>query len=234
MRPFFLLTVSAAALSLGAGLLARQRSRRAAPGRLDAVQAEGFEPTAREVTRNVLKYFVMPVWLAAGVSDWRLHRATRIEQTTGLKESLMHLLMMAEAGAPIAAGMLLEIDPLILSAIIASFFLHEATAMWDVSYAVTAREVSPLEQHVHSFLEMTPLLAVTLITAMHWPQLKALAGLRVEPPRRLRWKEAPLSRAYLGGAFAGMTALEILPYVEEAVRCWRAHPGRLAPPAAGG
>lgn len=235
MRSYFLVTISAAALAVGAGLLARRRSRLAAPyGYVSQpYSSEGFEGQAREVTRAALKYFVVPIWLAAGAADWMCHSASDIQHTTGLKESIIHLLMMAEAAAPILAALLLEIDPLILSGMIAVFFLHEATAMWDVSYAVTAREVSPVEQHVHSFLEMTPLLAVTVISLLHWPQLEALAGRRVESYRRLlQWKKDPINPGYIVGALAAMGTVEFLPYIEEAVRDWRAYPGRLQPPNA--
>jgi hypothetical protein len=227
-RLYFYVTVSAAALSLGAGLLARYRSRRAArEGGLSPEEA-GLDEPSRKALRLTLQYFVVPVWLAAGVADWWFHRASDIENTTGLKESVIHLLLMLEAGGPIMAALLLEVDPLILSAMIALFFLHEATAMWDVSYAVTAREVSPGEQHAHSFLELTPLLAVVLISLLHLPQLKALAGLRLEPPKKLRLKKNPLPKGYIGAALSATLVLEILPYVEEAVRDWRAHPGRFA------
>jgi hypothetical protein len=233
MRAFFLLTVSAAALSIGAGVASRHRSRKAeAEGRLSPPEP-GFEPRAEQITRWGLQYFVVPIWLAAGLADWGFHRASRIEDTAGLKESILHLLMMLETGAPVLAALLLEIDPPILSLMFAAFFLHEATAMWDVSYAVRRRNVSPLEQHAHSFLELTPLLALTLVSLMHWPQLKALAGLRTEAVKPFRLKRKPLSKAYVGGALGAMTLFEALPYAEEAVRDWLAHPRRLTPRARG-
>lgn len=222
-------------MSVGAGLLARRRSKLATPNGYVSTpySSEGFEGHARDVTRAALKYFVVPVWLGAGAADWMCHSASDIQHTTGLKESIIHLLMMAEAAAPILAALLLEVDPLILSAMIAVFFLHEATAMWDVSYAITARDVSPVEQHVHSFLEMVPLLAVTVISLLHWPQLQALLGRRVEPYRKLlQWKKDPVSPGYIAAALGAMGAFEFLPYIEEAVRDWRTYPGRLQPPKA--
>src|SRR3569832_2113207 len=60
---------------------------------------------------------------------------------------------------------------------------HEATAVWDVSYAIKRRYVSPLEQHVHSFLEMTPLMAGIVVSIQHWGQLLALFGLGPEAAR---------------------------------------------------
>jgi hypothetical protein len=230
-RAYFVATVPAAAVSLGAGLFARLRSVRAA-ARGEPVgepRPETVDAHARLLLRNALKYFVVPVWTAAGVADWWCHRRTDIQDTTGLKETAIHLLIVLEGAAPIYAALLLEIDPLILSAMIATFFLHEATAMWDVSYAVTAREVTPGEQHVHSFLEMTPLLAVSLISLLHWPQLKALAGLRTEPLRPVWPKTEPVGLGYVGALTGMFAALEMLPYVEEAVRDWRARPGRLQP-----
>ena len=193
---------------------------------------DGFDREARKLTRNAIQYFVVPVWTAARVADWLCHRASDIQHTTGTKESLIHLLMLTETALPIVAGLLLDIDPLILSVMIAAFFLHEATAMWDVSYAVTARDVAPIEQHVHSFLEMVPLMAVTLVSLLHWPQLKALVGLRVEPPRSVWLKRKPLNPAYIAVTLVSMLTIELLPYLEELARDWRAHPRRLEPPAA--
>ncbi|MFF2147014.1 hypothetical protein [Kitasatospora sp. NPDC058190] len=34
---------------------------------------------------------------------------------------------------------------------------HGATALWDVALATGEREVTPIEQHIHSFLEVLPL-----------------------------------------------------------------------------
>jgi hypothetical protein len=187
LKPFTQVTVSAAGLVLPAGLLTRRRSRRAAARGYEFRDDRdpAFEPKARRLTRRAVQYFIVPLWTAAGIADWLCHRQTKIEKTTGAKETLIHLLMLVEAGVPVTAGLLLEIDPQVLAAMIAAFFVHEATAMWDVSYAVTKREVRPIEQHVHSFLQMIPLTAVVLVSLLHWPQLKALLGLRVEPPSRI-------------------------------------------------
>jgi hypothetical protein len=83
---------------------------------------------------------------------------------------------------------------------IAAFFLHEATALWVVTYAITRRDVWPIEQHVKNFLEMIPLAALALVALLHWLQLKALLGLRVEPPAPIsRQAKKPLDRVYVFG-----------------------------------
>jgi hypothetical protein len=136
----------------------------------------------RDITRRFLMYVVLPVWLAAGIADWICHRRSSIEATTGPKESLMHLLMLAEASVPVLCGMFLEVTSPVLALMMVSVLLHDATALWDVSYAVGRREVTPVEQHVHSFLEMVPAAAAACISILHWPQVLALFGISGKRP----------------------------------------------------
>jgi hypothetical protein len=55
-------------------------------------------------------YLIVPAWSIAGALDWLWHRQTKIETTSGPKESFMHLMMMAEAGIPVLAGLFLEVN----------------------------------------------------------------------------------------------------------------------------
>src|SRR6266567_4085037 len=48
---------------------------------------------------------------------------------------------------PLLAAMFLNINALVIAIMIAAFFLHEATALWDASYATTARILTPIDQH---------------------------------------------------------------------------------------
>jgi hypothetical protein len=52
----------------------------------------------RPRSANLLTGGVMPLWLGAGLADWHRHRQTRIEDTAGARESMIHALMMTEAG----------------------------------------------------------------------------------------------------------------------------------------
>jgi hypothetical protein len=179
----------------------------------------GDAANVAEVTRNFLMGFVLPLWLAAGIADWICHRATNIETTTGTKESLMHLLMLTEAAIPVLAGLFLEITSPVVALMITSFLLHDMTALWDVSYAVTLREVTPIEQHVHSFLEMVPLMAVAFVCVLHWPQVLALFGIGSEKTDwSLRLKSRPLPWRYVTSMLGAMAALEWGPYLEELAR----------------
>src|SRR3954452_4968366 len=116
-----------------------------------------------EILRALLMYFILPVWLAAGFADYLCHRAAHIEQTSGWKESALHLLQFAEMALPILAALFLEINAGVLLLMIACLIFHEATAYWDLRYASTKREITPLEQQVHSFLEMLPLMGLLIV-----------------------------------------------------------------------
>jgi hypothetical protein len=140
------------------------------------------EEDQADITRRFLMNVVLPVWLAAGIADWLCHRASSIETTTGPKESLIHLLMLTEAAIPVLAGMFLEITSPVLATMIAAMPLHDATALWDLNYAVARREVKPIEQHVHDYLVMAPVMAVGFVSVLHWPQLLALLGRGSRPP----------------------------------------------------
>lgn len=172
----------------------------------------------QDPTALIMMFFVVPLWLASGLADYLCHRATRIETTGGPKESLLHLLMFAEMGAPLLAAIFLDVNALIIAFMIAMFILHELTAFWDVSYAVSRRRVTPTEQHVHSFLELIPLMGLTLIVARHWPQFLALFDAGGEPARfALVWKGETLPFAYVVAVLAAASLLGAL-YLEELAR----------------
>jgi hypothetical protein len=185
---------------------------------------------AAQLTQNVLMYFVLPLWLAAGFADYLCHRAAHIERTSGAKESLLHLLQFGEMAVAVLAAMFLEINALVLLVMLACFLLHEVTALWDVHYAVETREVTPVEQHVHSFLEMMPLMGLALIAAWNWEQFIALFGLGNENARfDVTIRQGPPSWAYVTVVLTLVLLFEVLPYLEELVRGLRANRGALIP-----
>lgn len=169
-----------------------------------------------------LMYFIVPLWLAAGVADWLCHRHANIEHTSGPKESLIHLLMLAEMGVPVLAGLFLQVNALVFALMIAAFFLHEATALWDITFASRSRVVTPLEQHVHSFLEMLPLMAISIMALIHWDQFTALFGLGSgHADFSIARKELPLPRHYVLLLMGAIALFELAPYLEELMRTLR-------------
>src|SRR3954451_15231967 len=185
-------------------------------------------------TQTLLLYFIMPLWFAAGFADYLCHRGTDIAHTTGPKESLLHLLMFGEVALPLLMCLFLEINALVFAAMIIAFIAHEATALWDVSYAIDKRYVSPFEQHVHSFLEMIPLMAGSFVAVLHWPQFTALFGLGGEAARfAIEWKSEPLPLIYIFAVLGAALLFELLPYLEELWRALRATKAETAARTAG-
>jgi hypothetical protein len=171
-------------------------------------------------TTLILLYFVIPVWFMAGLADYLCHRSSHIESTSGVKESLIHVLMFAEVGIPLLSGIYLEINSGIMIMMAVMFVIHEATALWDVTYAITDRYVSPIEQAVHSFLEVIPLMALGFIIALHWEQFLAIFGAGVETARfSVEWKHHSLPNFYVAAIMAAILIFEFLPYAEELLSC---------------
>jgi hypothetical protein len=194
--------------------------RRAVAGR-SAMRIPDNVSDVESATLRYLLYVLLPAWFAPGVLDWWQHRRTDIEHTAGVKESAIHLLMMAEVGAPIALVLLCEVNPAVLAVMAAAVAAHEATALWDVKTAVdSGREVRPIEQHIHSFLESLPFMGTAAIACLHWKEVRQL--LDAEGAWRLQWKKNPLPGHYLVGVAAAIAGLIALPYGEELLRCLRA------------
>jgi hypothetical protein len=182
------------------------------------------------VTVNYLLYVVLPLWLLVGIADWLCHRATHIETTSGAKESLIHLLMLAEVGIGVLLGLFLQINALVIAVMLVCFVAHEFTAHWDLRYAAPRRRITPIEQHVHNYLGALPFMSLSLIIVLHWPQALALIGLGAEPADlSLRLKSTPLPVAYVTTLIGLIALFEILPYFEELWRGLAANRGRLMP-----
>lgn len=182
-----------------------------------------------EVAELALLYFVLPLWVAAGFADYLCHRATSIELTSGYKESLIHLLMFAEVAVPLLAAIFLEINGFVIATMIAGFIAHQLTALWDVSFANEKRRIPPIEQQVHSFLELLPLTAIVVVIIFNWQQFLGLFGLGPEVARfRIELKPDPLPATYVAAFLSAILMLEILPYLEELVRGLRARKRAMA------
>src|SRR5882757_3954505 len=175
-----------------------------------------MDTSAAQTVLMYLMYFVLPVWLAAGFADYLCHRAASMELTSGWKETLLHLLQLVEMAIPTLAAIFLEINALIIATMIICLIAHEATAIWDVSYAYRTREVRPVEQHVHSLLEMLPLMGLLIVVTIHWQQFLSLFGLGQEAAEfALRLKQPPLPWLYVGVMLSLVVLIEVLPYLEE-------------------
>jgi hypothetical protein len=161
-------------------------------------------------------YVVIPLWFVPGVLDYLMHRRSRIQDTAGPKESLIHLVMMAEVGVPVWLGLLCEINPGLVVVMAAAATVHNATSVLDQRTAVTAgRDLTPVEMSIHSYLEALPFTALGTLCCLHWDAL-------TRPGRRwwgLRLKRPGLPAGYLASMALANLGLIAVPYAEELIRC---------------
>lgn len=172
---------------------------------------------------NLILYGLLPLWGITGFIDWCCHRATEIEKTSGLKESLTHSLMGIQLGIPIVLGLFFQINVLILLICVVVLLSHAVVAHWDVKYSSTLRKISAWETHVHAYMATIPLFLLLLIMVVNWDVVIRMVTLdwsgqfALTPTPNLQ-----VTSAYRLGYLIFMAIFCVLPYVEENVRCLRA------------
>jgi len=167
---------------------------------------------------EVLLAGILPAWGVAGLLDWWFHRRTGIEdpENGGLKESLLHSLMLSEAAIPIGLVVFCEMNPLALSLSAAAAVVHEFTAHSDLNIAMgSRRDVAATEQQVHSFLETLPFALVAYSVVRAWP---SFSDWRRRSSWSLRRRADPLPMTALAAGATWMLFSGVLPYAEEAIR----------------
>jgi hypothetical protein len=213
------------AAGIGLTLLARTGISPSSKRRLTrpTAERESSRQAADQATRRYLTYVILPVWSVAGFLDWLWHRQTNIETTSGVKESIMHLVMMAEAGAPILTGLFLEMNAGALALMSAGWLLHELTVAWDVSYSVSRRKIPTREQHTHSYMQTVPFDIIAMLACLHPEQALAIVGLGPDKPDfKLRFRKPAVPMKHVAAVVACMGLVSGLPHVEELWRCYRA------------
>jgi hypothetical protein len=178
---------------------------------------------------SLILYGLLPLWGITGFIDWCCHRASAIEKTSGLKESLTHSLMGIQLGIPIFLGLFFRINVLILLICLVVLLTHALVAHWDVKYSAPLREISALETHVHSYMATIPLFLLSLIFVINWEVVLKLVTFdwrgqfSLSPTPSLQ-----LTSAYRRGYLIFMAVLCVFPYLEENLRCLRVARGTRA------
>ncbi len=180
-------------------------------------------PDTDQMLINLILYGILPLWGICGFIDWCCHRATRIEHTSGLKESLIHSLMGLQLGIPIIMGLVFQINILILMICLVAWLMHEAVAHYDVHYSAPLRRISLWEVHVHNYMATLPLYLFMLIVVINWDIVVKLVTLDWAGQFEFSRAVAPhASPDYLKFYLIFMALLCVVPYVEENIRCLRA------------
>jgi hypothetical protein len=121
-----------------------------------------------EASPRVLIYGGYLLWLLAGAGDFLCHRRTDLPHTSGLRESWMHLLQLAVIGSGLVLWLALTPSLLLLSIELLIVTAHAAFGYLDTRQAFGRRIISPLEQHVHSILDMAPIIAFGFLLGSEW------------------------------------------------------------------
>ncbi|WP_019677272.1 hypothetical protein [Arsukibacterium perlucidum] len=169
---------------------------------------------------QLMLYVFLPLWGIAGFVDWCCHRATRIEYTSGLRESLIHSLMGIQMAVPILLCLLFQVNVLIMLICIVAWLAHEAVAHYDVHYAAPKRHISVWEMHAHNYLATLPLYMLLLIIVINYPVFIKLISLNWQGEFYLqRMPYAHGGDTYLPYYLSFMAVVCVLPYLEENLRC---------------
>lgn len=134
-----------------------------------------------------LAYAGLLVWLFAGMLDFGFHRRTDLPHTSGLGESTLHLLQLGLVGGAIMLAMLFEIDVLVIAAMALLVLVHAFVGYADTRHAFRYRSILPMEQHIHSVLDMAPWIGLGLVVAVTWP-----AAISADFPLNLRRPALPI------------------------------------------
>jgi hypothetical protein len=129
-------------------------------------------------------------------------------------------MLLTEGGVAVLIGLFLKIDALVIAVMIAAFIAHEITSYADLRYAHGRREVTPVEQKVHDYLAIVPLMALSFVLILNWPQFLALIGRGPEQADfSIRLKDEKLPHFYVAALIGAIVLLELIPYAQELWRC---------------
>lgn len=119
--------------------------------------------------QSLLAYAGYLLWLCAGLFDFLCHRRTDLPRTSGVAESSLHLVQLALIGAAVVFGLLFETGRTVAAVLLALVAAHAVVGYMDTRVAFRRRTLLPVEQHLHSVLDMAPIIALAWLVAATWP-----------------------------------------------------------------
>ena len=169
---------------------------------------------------NILLFVFLPLWGIAGFVDWCCHRATHIEENSGIFESILHSMMGIQIGIPMLLCLMFELDVGILLICFIVWVLHELVAHYDVRYASPQRHISIWEMHAHTYLGSLPLYMLSMIIAINWDVFKQLISFDFTGAFAFNRLSTPIGgEDFLTYYIIFMVITCVFPYTEELIRC---------------
>lgn len=122
-----------------------------------------------------IAYFAYLIWLSAGLADFACHWRSDLPHTSGVAESAAHLVQLLLLAIAIVLGLAFRMNSLCALLVGVLVALHAVVGYVDTWFAFhRGRTVSPVEQHIHSILDMAPPIALAWWIVTTWPA--AIAG----------------------------------------------------------
>jgi hypothetical protein len=182
-------------------------------------------PGESQLVLYLILYVLLPIWTIAGALDWWCHRRTKIEENSGLRESIIHSIMGIQVGLPIIACLVFEVNVLLMLFCFFVLITHEYVAHQDIVYATPLRRISHLETHVHSYLSTVPFYLISLIVVRRWDTFIKMITLDWSGEMSLVLRQEPIGGTpyYLPYYLAFAFCIGVIPYIEENIRCWNYH-----------
>lgn len=117
-----------------------------------------------------IAYGLYLAWLVAGAGDFLCHRRTDLPHTSGVAESITHLLQLMILGVAILVGLAFRIGQGVALLLLLLVATHAIVGYVDTRIAFgRGRVISPIEQHLHSVLDMAPIVSLMAVVAATWP-----------------------------------------------------------------
>jgi hypothetical protein len=163
-----------------------------------------------------LAYCGYLLWLGVGLGDFICHRRTDLPYTSGVAESATHLIQLALLAMAVVIALAYQLgrtSALLLSALVLA---HAAVGYIDTRIAFARHRVLlPAEQHIHSVLDMAPVIGLAWIVISTWPAA-------IDAGWQLDARRPALPRAAWVAALIPPVLLCVLPALLEFRAAWRA------------
>jgi hypothetical protein len=171
---------------------------------------------ALDVPLPVLVYVGYLLWLLGGAADFLCHRRTDLPHTSGLGESSLHLLQLAVIGSGLLLWLALASSLSLLAMELVLVIAHAVFGYLDTRQAFGRRVISPIEQHVHSILDMAPIIAFGILLGSAWADAWQ-RGWALSP------RQPPFAPAVWIQVLAPALLLCVVPALMEFRAAWLAH-----------
>lgn len=164
---------------------------------------------------QVAAYSAYVAWLVFGLWDFLLHRRSSLPTTSGVRESSLHGVQIGVVGAGVLLWSALASTWALASLLLGLAVIHACTGYLDTVIADKTRRIVPLEQHVHSVLDLAP-----------WGFVAWVAW-NARPVWGLEWAPAP-STVWLALIVPTLPTV-IIPWMLEFGASIKARPARSSP-----